>query len=107
MTRALRIEIVVISAVFALLGVLGVIWDITSGLLASGIDGILLLAVCLMTSGIFALMMLVELQSAGIVPAFGGAKVKPAAAAPAAKPAAAAPAAKPATSEAQPTAQAK
>ncbi len=102
MTRPLRIEIVVISAVFILLSVWGIVSDFTSGLLMSGIDGIMLLFVCLMTAGIFALMLLVELQKAGIVPAFGKAK-----AAPAAKPAAAAPPAKPAASAPQPTPQTK
>ncbi len=109
MTRALRIEIAVISAVFILLSIWGIVWDFTSGLLMSGIDGIMLLFVCLMTAGIFALMMLVELQKAGILPAFPGAKVKTktAATASAAKPASAAPPAKPAGSEPQPTAQTK
>ncbi len=102
MTRALRIEIAVISAVLILLSILGIVWDFTSGLLMSGIDGIMLLFVCLMTAGIFALMLLVELQKAGIVPAFGKAK-----AAAAAKPAAAAPPAKPAAPAPQPTAQTK
>src|SRR5271166_247374 len=105
MTSTLRIEIAVISAVLIVLSILGIVWDFTSGLLASGIDGILLLFVCLMTAGIFALIMLVELQKAGIVPAFPGAKA--AATAPASKPAASAPPAKPAASEPQPTAQTK
>ena len=102
MTRPLRIEIVLICAVLIVLSILGVVWDFTSGLLGSGLDGILLLAVCLMTAGIFALMLLVELQKAGIVPAFGKAKATPAA-----KPAAAAPPAKPAASAPQPTPQTK
>lgn len=102
MTRPLRIEIVVISAVLIVLSILGIVWDFTSGLLGSGLDGILLIAVCLMTAGIFALMLLLELQKAGVVPAFGKAK-----AAPAAKPAAAAPPAKPAAPASQPTPQTK
>jgi hypothetical protein len=102
MTRPLRIEIVVISAVLIVLSILGIVWDFTSGLLGSGLDGILLIAVCLMTAGIFALMLLLELQKAAIVPAFGKAK-----AAPAAKPAAAAPPAKPAAPASQPTPQTK
>ena len=95
------IELIVISALFVLLSVWGVIWDFTSGLLASGIDGIMLLFVCLMMAGIFALMLLIQLQKAGILPAFGGAKAKAPAVAPAAKPAAAAAPAP------QPTAQSK
>jgi hypothetical protein len=99
------IELAVISALFVLLSVWGVIWDITSGLLASGIDGIMLLAVCLMVAGIFALMFLMQLQKAGIVPAFGGTKTK--AAAPAPKAAAPATPAKPAPPAPQPTTQTK
>jgi len=103
MTRALRIEIAVICAVLIVLSIWGIVWDFTSGLLMSGIDGIMLLFVCLMTAGIFALMLLVELQKAGIVPAFGKARATPAA-----KPAAAAaPPAKPAASAPQPTPQTK
>ena len=101
------IELAVISALFVLLSVWGIIWDISSGLLAGGIDGIMLLFVCLMMAGIFALMLLVQMQKAGIIPAFGSSKGK-AVAAPAAKPAAAsAPAAKTASPEPQPTAQTK
>jgi bacteriorhodopsin len=81
-------EIAVISALFIVLSVWGIIWDITSGLVTSGIDGIMLLFVCLMMAGIFAAMMLFEMQKAGMIPAFGGAKAK--SAAPAAKPAPAA-----------------
>lgn len=104
------IELVIISALFVLLSAWGIIWDITSGLLASGIDGIMLLFVCLMMAGIFALMLLMQMQKAGIIPAFGSAKAKSATAAPGAKPAsAAAPAtaAKPAAPAPQPTAQSK
>lgn len=105
--KALRVECAVIAALFVLLSVLGIIWDIASGLLASGIDGIMLLFVCLMTAGIFAFMLLLELQRAGIIPAFGGGKAKAAAAAAPAKPTAAAPASKPAAAEPQTTAQTK
>ena len=99
------IELAAISALFVLLSVWGVIWDITSGLLAGGIDGIMLLFVCLMTAGIFSLMLLVQLQAAGILPQFGGAKTAAAPAAAKAAPATAA-AAKPQT-EAQPAGPAK
>lgn len=101
------IELVVISALFVLLSVWGVVWDITSGLLASGIDGIMLLFVCLMMAGIFALMLLLQMQKAGIIPAFGGKKNKAAAVPPTAKPAAPAAAAKTAAPAPQPTAQSK
>jgi hypothetical protein len=104
------IELAVISGLFVLLSVWGIIWDITSGLLASGIDGIMLLFVCLMMAGIFALMLLLQMQKAGIIPAFGGvkAKAKVAASATTAKPAAApAAASKPAAPEPQTTVQTK
>lgn len=94
------IELAVISALFVLLSVWGIIWDITSGLLASGIDGIMLLFVCLMMAGIFALMLAMQLQKAGILPTFGGAKAGATAAAPAAKATSAA--AKPAPAAAKP-----
>lgn len=104
------IDLAVISALFVLLSVWGIIWDITSGLLASGIDGIMLLFVCLMMGGIFSLMLLLQAQKAGLIPAFGGAKAKTAATAATAKPAAAsapASAAKAAAPEPQATVQTK
>ena len=68
------LELSAICAFFALLCVLGIIWTITSGLLASGIDGIMMLFVCLMMAGIFGLMLLVQLSQAGILPSFGRSK---------------------------------
>lgn len=102
--KALRIECAVIAALFVLLSVLGIIWDISGGLLTGGIDGIMLLFVCLMTAGIFSLMLLLEMQKAGIIPAFGAAKAGAAATPAAAK---SAPAAKPAAAEPQATVQTK
>jgi hypothetical protein len=81
------LELAAICAVFVLLCLLGVAWDFTSGLLTSGIDGIMLLFVCLMMAGIFGAMILVELMEAGMIPRFGHSKPK-AAPATAAKPAA-------------------
>jgi len=98
------IELVGISALFVLLSVWGIIWDITSGLLAGGIDGIMLLFVCLMTGGIFSLLLVLQLQQAAILPNFGSSKAAAGAAAAPAK--ATPPAAKP-QPEAQPTAQTK
>jgi bacteriorhodopsin len=80
------LELSAICAFFALLCLLGIIWDITSGLLASGIDGIMMLFVCLMMAGIFGLMLLLQLSQVGILPSFGHSKSK--AATPAAKAAA-------------------
>ena len=64
------LELVIICALFLLLSVWGIIWDITSGLLTSGIDGIMLIAVCLLMAAIFALMLMLQLQKAGFLPSF-------------------------------------
>jgi bacteriorhodopsin len=100
------LEVGGICLLFIAISILGIVWDIASGLITSGIDGIMLAAICLMTAGIFALMLVVVLHSAGMLPKFGkeSGKAKtetasapaksaaPAAAAPvAAKPAVAAP----------------
>jgi len=91
--KSTAMEISAICGVFILLALWGIVWDITSGLLTSGIDGIMLLFVCAMMAGIFFLIMLMELTKSGILPtpAFLRPAPKPAAAA---KPAAAVPAAK-------------
>lgn len=70
------LQLAAICALFALLCVLGIVWSITSGLLASGIDGIMMLFVCLMMAGIFGLMLLLQLNQAGILPLFGRSKSK-------------------------------
>lgn len=95
------IEISVICLVFVLLSFGGIVWDFASGLLTSGIDGIMLLFVALMVALIFGLMWLYTLRSAGMLPMLKKAEAKPAtaakaAAAPATGSAAAPPAAKPA-----------
>jgi pyruvate/2-oxoglutarate dehydrogenase complex dihydrolipoamide acyltransferase (E2) component len=74
--RANWIELSVICALFAVLALIGIVWEITSGLLTSGIDGIMLLAICLMMGGIFSLMILVMVYQAGVLPFF---RAKPAA----------------------------
>jgi TRAP-type C4-dicarboxylate transport system permease small subunit len=74
--KANALELSAICAFFALLCLLGIIWDITSGLLMSGIDGIMMLFVCLMMAGIFGLMLLLQLSQAGILPSFGHSKSK-------------------------------
>jgi hypothetical protein len=74
--RANWIELSVICALFAALALIGIVWEITSGLLTSGIDGIMLLAICLMMGGIFSLMILVMVYQAGVLPFF---RAKPAA----------------------------
>jgi hypothetical protein len=88
-SKANWIEPGAVCAVFIVLSLGGIVWDIASGLLTSGIDGIMLLAVCLMTGGVFTLMLLYVLHQAGLIPAFGKSKA-PAGAAKAGAPAGAA-----------------
>jgi hypothetical protein len=88
-SKAHRIEIGALCTAAILICLWGIVWDITSGLLTSGIDGIMLLLIALMIAGIFSLMFAHMLWQAGLIPF-----LKPApAAAPPAK-AAAAPATK-------------
>jgi outer membrane biosynthesis protein TonB len=76
--KANWIELSLICAVFVALAIIGIIWDFTSGLLTSGIDGIMMLFICLMMGGIFSLMILMMVHQAGLLPFFR-AKPKPAA----------------------------
>jgi len=64
------IELSVICGLFVVLALIGIIWDITSGLLTSGIDGIMMLFICLMMGGIFSLMILMMVHQAGLLPFF-------------------------------------
>jgi len=88
------IELSGLCALFILLSIWGIVWDISGGLLASGIDGIMLLFICLTMGGIFSVMLVVMLWQAGLIPVFkkteGKAETsaKPAAAAKSATPAA-------------------
>ncbi len=99
------LEMSALCVLFIILSLWGIVWDFTSGLLTSGIDGIMLLAICLMMGGIFSLMLVVMLWQAGLIPIFKP-KAKEAkeaakpAAAPAAKSAAPAVAASPASAPA-------
>src|SRR5271156_4604074 len=97
--KAKALEITLICIFFILIALWGIIWDISSGLLSSGIDGIMLLGVCVMMAGIFFLIGLVQRNQTGVIPtpAFLQARAKPAAAAKA--PAAAAAAAPPAAAK--------
>jgi predicted lipid-binding transport protein (Tim44 family) len=88
-SKAHRIEIGALCSAAILISLWGIVWDITSGLITSGIDGIMLLLIALMIGGIFSLMFAHMLWQAGLIPFW-----KPAPAAAPAK-AAAAPAAKP------------
>jgi predicted lipid-binding transport protein (Tim44 family) len=93
-TKSNWIELSAVCGLFILLSIWGIVWDISSGLLTSGIDGIMLLFICLMMGGIFSLMLVVMLWQAGLIPVFkkteGKAETsaKPAAAAKSATPAA-------------------
>jgi outer membrane biosynthesis protein TonB len=68
--KANWIELSVVCAVFVALALIGIIWDFTSGLLTSGIDGIMMLFICLMMGGIFSLMILMMVHQAGLLPFF-------------------------------------
>jgi hypothetical protein len=81
-SKSNALELSGLCALFALLSILGIAWSITSGLLRSGIDGIMMLFVCLMMTVIFGVMLLVELMQAGILPSFGHSKSKAATPAP-------------------------
>jgi predicted lipid-binding transport protein (Tim44 family) len=89
-SKAHRIEIGALCTAAILISLWGIVWDITSGLITSGIDGIMLLLIALMIAGIFSLMFAHMLWQAGLIPFW---KPAPAATAPAPKPAAAKPAA--------------
>jgi Zn-dependent protease with chaperone function len=52
------LEVGVIGLVMVLLSILGLAWDFASGLILSGVDGILLLLVCLVIGGVFSLQLL-------------------------------------------------
>jgi bacteriorhodopsin len=110
-SKAHRIEIGALCSAAILICVWGIVWDITSGLLTSGIDGIMLLLISLMIAGIFSAMFAHMLWQAGLIPFLKPAAAAPAkASAPAAKPAAnavaqaaPAPASKPAAAAPPPT----
>ncbi len=102
-SKAHRIEIGAVCTAAILISLWGIVWDITSGLITSGIDGIMLLLIALMIGGIFSAMLAHMLWQAGLIPFL---KPAPAAAAPPAKAAAAAPTAKPAATAATPAATA-
>jgi hypothetical protein len=98
-------EMSALCVLFILLSLWGIVWDFTSGLLTSGIDGIMLVAICLMMGGIFSVMLVVMLWQAGLIPIFKPKEAKEAASAkPAAlaKPATPAPAASPAPAQTAP-----
>lgn len=58
------LEAIIFAVVIILLSLLGLIWDVASGLITSGVDGLLLLLVCLMMGGLFSLQLLFLLWKA-------------------------------------------
>ncbi|HEV2298775.1 MAG TPA: hypothetical protein VGR72_09690 [Candidatus Acidoferrales bacterium] len=54
-------ESIAFAVVIILLSVLGLVWDFASGLITSGVDGLLLLLICLMMAGLFSLQLLLLL----------------------------------------------
>jgi|SRR5208282_310131 len=62
-----QLELTLIGIFFIVLSLVGAVWTITSGLLSSGIDGILLLFVALLMAGVFALQLLLVALDAGWV----------------------------------------
>jgi len=74
--RSNYLELLVTCGFFILLCAAGIAWSITSGLLVSGIDGLMLVFVCLLMAGIFSLMIFLLLIQARILPQFGHSKSK-------------------------------
>ena len=58
----------VISALLTLLSLVGLVFTFTSGLIASGVDGLFLVLVCLLTAAIFGLQALSEAARLGFLP---------------------------------------
>lgn len=52
------LEAAIFAAIIVILSVIGLIWDFASGLITSGVDGLLLLLICLMMAGLFSLQLL-------------------------------------------------
>jgi bacteriorhodopsin len=60
-------ELLILYAVLVVLSLLGIVWDIASGLLTSGLDGIFFLLVCLSMAGVFTLLLLHTAKTAGLL----------------------------------------
>ena len=58
------IEAVAFAVVIIALSLVGLIWDFASGLITSGVDGLLLLLICLMMGGLFSLQLFLLLRKA-------------------------------------------
>jgi hypothetical protein len=60
--------LMIICAILALLALAGLVWDIWSGLISSGVDGLMLLLVCLLIGGLFAAQAAFLARKAGLLP---------------------------------------
>jgi len=65
MTKKNQLELAVISVSFIVLSLLGVVATFTSGLVGSGIDGIMLIGICLTVALAFAIQLLFLALDAG------------------------------------------
>ena len=63
--------LMLIAAFLALLSLVGIVLTFTSGLATSGVDGLFLILVCLLTGTIFGLTALSMAAKAGYLPRFG------------------------------------
>jgi hypothetical protein len=59
----------IVCAILALLALVGLVWDIWSGLITSGVDGLMLLLVCLLIGSLFAGQAALLARDAGLIPA--------------------------------------
>jgi hypothetical protein len=66
-SKASYIQLAVICGFLVLLSIVGIVWRQTSGLLRGDVDGILLLAICIMIGSIFSVQLLRIARSAGWV----------------------------------------
>jgi hypothetical protein len=61
------VELFGMSALFVLLSLVGLVWDVASRLLFNGIDGIFLAGICLMMGGIFSLDFYLTARASGLL----------------------------------------
>lgn len=62
------VSLLITCVVLALIALAGLVWDIWSGLLTSGVDGLLVLLVCLSVGGLFAGQAVLVAWKAGWLP---------------------------------------
>jgi hypothetical protein len=66
-SKASHIQLAVICGFLVLLSIAGIVWYQATGLLRGDVDGILLLAICIMIGSIFSVQLLRIVRSAGWV----------------------------------------